>query len=183
MLRIARIDRPRQRWRWWRNLFRPWVASDLDHRSDRLAVLAAMIMLDVRKLWMEIRCSHRCVALRAIAINQYLMHQARQVFSRGLRKLLTQRLDGRIHCASIISHDLQHALAGLQSLFAQLCSDFVGRASAAPASLLSSCHFTNPRFPSLNGGNLRSIVYFRWTANAFRLSSLQVKMPPIGGFK
>jgi len=44
----------RHRCRRWRNLFQcRRIASDLDDRPDRLAVLAAMIMLDVSKLWMN----------------------------------------------------------------------------------------------------------------------------------
>jgi hypothetical protein len=44
----------RQRWRRRRrNLFRPRVASDLNHRPDTLAIRAAMIMLDISELRMK----------------------------------------------------------------------------------------------------------------------------------
>jgi hypothetical protein len=43
----------RQRRRRRRNLLRRRIASDLDYRPDQLAVLPAMIMLDVSKLWMN----------------------------------------------------------------------------------------------------------------------------------
>jgi hypothetical protein len=42
-----------QRWRRQRNLLRTRIASDLNHRPDRLAILASMIMLDVSKLRMN----------------------------------------------------------------------------------------------------------------------------------
>jgi hypothetical protein len=36
-----------------RNLFRPRVASDLDYGNDRLAILPAMIMLNIGELWIK----------------------------------------------------------------------------------------------------------------------------------
>jgi hypothetical protein len=43
------LDQPRRR----RNLFRPRVASDLNHGPDSLAIRAAMIMLDISELRMK----------------------------------------------------------------------------------------------------------------------------------
>jgi hypothetical protein len=47
----------RQRWHRRRNPLRPRIASDLDHRPDQLAVLGAMIMLNLRKLRMNVAAS------------------------------------------------------------------------------------------------------------------------------
>jgi hypothetical protein len=44
----------RQRWRRRRNLLqRRWIASDLNHRPDQLAVVPALSCPDVSKLWMN----------------------------------------------------------------------------------------------------------------------------------
>jgi hypothetical protein len=62
----------RQRRRRRRNLLqRRRIASDLDHRPDQLAVVPAMIMRDVSKLWMNNDAASRarhCAIRRSYAI-------------------------------------------------------------------------------------------------------------------
>src|SRR6516165_12163801 len=63
----------RQRWRRRRNLLqRRRIASDLDDRPDRLAVLAAMAVLDVGQLRMEERCCPGGHLMRDCAQLHYL---------------------------------------------------------------------------------------------------------------
>src|SRR5262249_46249082 len=62
-----------QRWRRRRNLLqRRRIASDLNDRPYSLAILSAMVVLDVSKLWMEERRCPRSHLMRAHTQLDYL---------------------------------------------------------------------------------------------------------------